>query len=59
MSAVSTSKPKTVEDLLALEAETDERYEIIDGEFVEVTVSDESSESNLAFGYHLFGFGEP
>ena len=56
MSAASTSKPKTVEDLLALEAETDERYEIIDGEFVEVTVSDESSETNSAFGYHLFGF---
>ena len=56
MSAEPTSKPKTVEDLLALEAETYKRYEIVDGEFVETCVSDKSSETGQAFGAFLFMF---
>ncbi len=56
MSASPTSKPKTVADLIELEAETERRYEIVDGEFVEVEVSNRSSETNSAFNAFLFMF---
>ncbi len=59
MSAASTSnRPRTVEDLIALEAETGERYEIIDGEFVETTVSLKSSNTNSRFNQYLGNFLE-
>jgi len=53
MSALPVSEPKTIDDLLALEAETGGRFEIVDGEFVETSVSRDSSFVNSRFNRFL------
>ena len=53
MSALPKSQGKSVDDLVELEAEGHGRYEIIDGDFVEVEVSLESSETNVNFAFEL------
>ena len=56
MPASPTSRPKTADDLIALEAETGERFEVVDGAFVEVHVSRKSSSTNSKFNRYLGDF---
>lgn len=53
MSASPTSRPPTVDDLLTLEEQTGRRFEIVNGEFVEVDVSLRSTQTNARFAHQL------
>lgn len=56
MSAVPVSGPKTIEDLFALEESVALRFELVDGELVELPVSNKSSRTNALFGHFLVSY---
>ncbi len=55
MSAIPASQRKTVDDLIALEESTWKRYEIVDGDFLEMHGSSVSSSVNARFCAILWG----